>query len=135
MAAEAGIAAAQLSLLPGGEAGSGTGEILLRSEVGQLLRELASRYDYVIIDSPPLLATDDATSLASKVDGVFMVVRASFTYSRMVREALERLHKCRGKILGLVYNRAATSTDYYYRYSQDYSSPPTGVSVTGDVKG
>lgn len=135
MAAEAGVVAAQLALLPGGEAGQGTGELLLRSEASQLLRELASRYEYVIIDSPPLLATDDATSLASKVDGVFMVVRASFTYSRMVREALERLHKCRGKILGLVYNRAATSTDYYYRYSQDYSSSRGGASVGGETKG
>jgi len=50
------------------------------------------------------------------------VVRASYTYSRMVREALDRLRKRRVKVLGLVYNRASTSTDYYYRYSRDYRS-------------
>jgi Mrp family chromosome partitioning ATPase len=49
-------------------------------------------------------------------------VRASYTHSRMVREALDRLHKRHVKVLGLVYNRAASSGDYYYRYSHDYHS-------------
>lgn len=110
----------KLFLLPSGELASGSAEILLGGKVNELLRELASQYDYVIIDSPPMLATDDAMGLASKVDGVFMVVRASYTYSRMVREALDRLHKRHVKVLGLVYNRAAQSSDYYYRYSRDY---------------
>jgi polysaccharide biosynthesis transport protein len=113
---------AKLFLLPGGETKTGTAEILLASHVGDLFRDLAAQYDYVIIDSPPLLATDDAVSLASKVDGVFMVVRGAYTHSRMVREALDRLHKRHVKVLGLVYNRAAPSSDYYYRYSRDYHS-------------
>ena len=94
--------------------------MLVGSQVTELLRELATQYDYVIIDSPPMLATDDAVSLATKADGVFVVVRAAYTNSRMVREALERLHKRHVKVLGLVYNRAAPSADYYYRYGRDY---------------
>jgi capsular exopolysaccharide synthesis family protein len=112
--------AANLFLLPSGQAGPRTAEILLSGQVDKLLQEMASQYDYVIIDSPPMLATDDAMGLASKVDGVFMVVRAAYTYSRMVREALERLHKRHVKVLGVVYNRAPASSDYYYRYSRDY---------------
>ena len=111
---------ANLFLLPGGEAGTGIAEVLLRSQVQDLLRDLAAQYDYVIIDSPPMLATDDAVSLASKADGVFVVVRAAYTHSRMIREALDRLHKRHVKVLGLIYNRAAPSSDYYYRYSRDY---------------
>ena len=113
-------APANLFLLPGGEAGTGIAEVLLRSQVQDLLRDLATQYDYVIIDSPPMLATDDAVSLASKADGVFVVVRAAYTHSRMIREALDRLHKRHVKVLGLIYNRAAPSSDYYYRYSRDY---------------
>jgi polysaccharide biosynthesis transport protein len=115
-----GLASAKLFLLPSGEIGPGSAEILLSSKVSELFHELAAKYDYVVIDSPPMLATDDAMGLASKVDGVFVVVRAAYTYSRMVREALDRLHKRHVKVLGLVYNRAAPSTDYYYRYSRDY---------------
>jgi succinoglycan biosynthesis transport protein ExoP len=113
---------AKLFLLPSGETAAGSAEILLNGRVNEILRELASQYHYVIIDSPPMLATDDAMGLASKVDGVFMVVRGQYTYSRMVREALERLHKRHVRILGLVYNRASQSGDYYYRYSRDYHS-------------
>jgi capsular exopolysaccharide synthesis family protein len=126
LAAESGgsdsFSSAKLFLLPSGEAGTGSAEILMGSQVNELLRDLAAQYDYVIIDSPPVLATDDAMGLATKVDAVFMVVRAYYTHSSMVREALDRLHKCQVKILGMVYNRAAPSTDYYCRYSRDYSS-------------
>jgi capsular exopolysaccharide synthesis family protein len=126
LAAESGgpdaSSSARLFLLPGGEAGPGTAEILLGSQVNELLRDLAAQYDYVIIDSPPVLATDDAMGLATKVDGVFMVVRASYTDSRMVWDALDRLNKRHVKILGLVYNRAAPSADYYYRYRRDYQT-------------
>lgn len=126
LAAESGISdplnSAKLFLLPSGETGIGSAELLLSRHVDELLRDLASRYDYVIIDSPPMLATDDAVALAAKVDGVFVVVRASYTYSRMVREALNRLHKRQIKVLGMIYNRAAASADYYYRYRRDYHS-------------
>jgi capsular exopolysaccharide synthesis family protein len=114
-------ASAKLFLLPAGESGGdGSAELLLSKQAHTLLRELSAQYDYVLIDSPPMLATDDAIGLATKADGVFMVVRASYTYSRMVREALERLRKRHVRVLGLVYNRAAPSSDYYYRYSRDY---------------
>ena len=111
---------AKLFLLPSGEGKVGNAELLLNGQAGELLRTLAAQYDYVIIDSPPMLAADDAVSLASNADGVFMVVRAEYTGSRMLREALERLRKRRVRILGLVYNRATPSKDYYYRYSRDY---------------
>jgi Mrp family chromosome partitioning ATPase len=88
----------------------------------ELLQGLAARYDFIVIDTPPVLATNDVMSLAPRADGVFVVVRAFYTSSRMLREALERLHRCNVNILGLVYNRAAQSTDYYCRYSRDYHS-------------
>lgn len=111
---------AKLFLLPGGEAGRGPTELLLNTRMSELLKAAAARYDHVIIDSPPLLAAEDAVSLASRVDGIFVVVRAAYTYSRMVREALDRLHKRHARVLGLIYNRAMRSSDYYYRYSRDY---------------
>ncbi len=109
-----------LFILPAGMPGPGSSELFLRHQMNGLLHDLVAQYSYIIIDSPPLLATNDVISLASMADGVFMVVRASYTSSLIVREALERMHRCKVKVLGIVYNRAAPSTDYYYRYSREY---------------
>ncbi len=109
-----------LMLLPAGEGAGAGSEVFLRRPIEQLLRDLASQYDYVLIDSAPVLATDDAATLGPKTDGVFLVVRASHTSSQMAREALDRLRKRSAKILGVIYNRAAPSTNYYSRYTRDY---------------
>jgi Mrp family chromosome partitioning ATPase/uncharacterized protein involved in exopolysaccharide biosynthesis len=124
--------ASGLFLLPAGTPGPETSELFLRSQVPRLLRDLAAQYGYVIIDSPPVLATNDVMGLASMADGVFMVVRALYTSSRMVCEALDRMHRCNAKVVGIIYNRAARSTDYYSRYSREYhnrrGANPTAVS-------
>jgi polysaccharide biosynthesis transport protein len=109
-----------LMLLPAGEGASAGSEVFLRYPIEQLLRDLAGQYDYVLIDSAPVLATDDAATLGPKTDGALMVVQASHTSSQMAREALHRLHRRNVKILGVIYNRAAVSMDYYSRYTKDY---------------
>lgn len=109
-----------LFFLPAGDSRSSGSEVFLRHPIDRLLRDWAAQYDYVVIDSAPVLATDDAGTLGPKADGVFMVVRASHTSSQLVREALQRLYRRNVKILGVVYNRATSSTDYYSRYTKDY---------------
>src|SRR5262249_8551662 len=68
-----------LSLLPAGEATRNPGELVQGPAWAQLLQEVGQRFDYIIIDTPPLLATDDAATLARQVDAVLFVVRGSFT--------------------------------------------------------
>lgn len=118
-----------LFLLPAGEAADSSSELFLSGTMDTLLQAMAKEYDYVVIDSAPVLATDDATSLAPKTDGVLMVVRASYTSSRLAREALDRLRKRRVNVLGVIYNRAAASTDSYYRYSKQYGARIAGPLV------
>ena len=62
-----------------------------------------------------------------------MVVRDSYTSARMVREALDRLHKRKVKVLGVVYNRASKSRDYYYRYTSDYYAGQEVACLPGIV--
>jgi Mrp family chromosome partitioning ATPase len=112
---------ASLFLLPAGQSLIRSSEVFLNGRLEELLHELRSQFDYIVIDSAPVLATDDVTSLGPKTDGVIMVVRASFTSARVTREALERLRRRGIEVLGLVYNRASASSDYYYRYSGGYS--------------
>ena len=110
-----------LFLLPAGECNIGPSESFLGSEMDSMLKDLKSHYDYIIIDTPPLLAASDTMSLVPKADFVLMVLRASYTSLRVVRDALNRLYRCNARSLGIVYNRAAASTDYFYRYSHDYT--------------
>jgi capsular exopolysaccharide synthesis family protein len=116
-----------LSFLPGGTATRNPGELVLQPEWACLLRDVSPHFDYIVVDSPPILATDDAASLGPQVDGVLFVVRGSYTSARMARKALDTLRKRRARVLGLVFNRAASSAyDYhsYQRYRSSYSWSP-----------
>jgi succinoglycan biosynthesis transport protein ExoP len=105
-----------LALLPAGEANRNPGELALSSEWSRFLAEARRRYDYILVDTSPLLATGDAATLAPKVDGVLFVVRESFTSGRMARRALDVLRQRRVHVLGLVFNRAASSPYEYHGY-------------------
>jgi Mrp family chromosome partitioning ATPase len=84
-----------------------------------ILDELARRADLIVIDSPPMLSVADATILASRVDGVLLVVDAGYTRRAMVKRAKESLLAIGANIVGVVVNRASirSESDYYYDYS------------------
>jgi polysaccharide biosynthesis transport protein len=114
-------------VLPAGVARRNPGELVLSPAWTRFLGEVGPEYDYILIDSPPLLATDDAAALAPKVDGVLFVVRGSFTSARAARRALDALQGRHAKVLGLVFNRAASSAceSYsYQRYRHAYNWKP-----------
>jgi capsular exopolysaccharide synthesis family protein len=116
-----------LSLLPAGEARQNPGELVQQGEWAALMKEVRQHFDYVIIDTPPLLATDDAATLARKADTVLFVVRGSFTSARMARRALDVLKQRRIPVLGLVFNRANFSryeNHYYEQYRDSYGWRP-----------
>ena len=80
-----------LSFISRGNKHGSTGELFLKKEFDQLLAQLRDRFDYILIDSSPVFAADDAASIAPKVDGTIFVVRNGFSSSKAVREALESL--------------------------------------------
>jgi capsular exopolysaccharide synthesis family protein len=101
------------------------GDLFLRPQLDQLLARWREQFDYVLIDSSPIFATDDAPTLAPKVDGTLFVVRSKFSGARQVREALELLQRRQAKILGVVFNRADPSVRSYnyYKYAEYYPEP------------
>lgn len=99
------------------------GDQLLGAAIDQLIAAWRNTYDYVLIDSCPVFAADDASTLAAKMDGTLLVVRSRFSNARQVREAVEILNHRRAKILGVVFNRAdaAARGNECYKYASYYA--------------
>jgi capsular exopolysaccharide synthesis family protein len=114
-----------LFLLPRGKTLSQPSEHLLRESTDNLLRELYSHYDYILIDSSPVLAADDTTSLAPKIDATLFVVRLSYTSARLTKKSLELLAGRQVNVPGVILNYVDTSLPeyYYYQYSEYYNTP------------
>ena len=119
---------ANLFLLPRGTMTHRSSELFLGPVMGKFLQETIKEYDYVLIDTAPVMAADDVTSLAPRVDGVIFVVRAEFTSARVVRASLDMLYQRRARVLGLVFNAVRMSVGGYYNYYryQDYYSTHPG---------
>ena len=127
-----------LFILPRGKTLSQPSEHLLRESTDALLKEIYSYYDYIVIDSSPVLAADDTTSLAPKIDATLFVVRLSYTSARLTRKALELLYSRQVNVPGVILNFVDTSLPeyYYYQYSEYYNTPPPvteGEAVTAPL--
>ncbi len=109
-------------VLPCGSRPKDPAELLSRPEYEQLLEVLREKYDYVIIDTPPILAVTDPTSIAPRVDGVLLAMRLSRHTRDLGRRTLEQLRDVGATISGIVINGVEESDGYgygTYRYS-DY---------------
>ncbi len=117
-----------LSIIPSGEPSTDSSELFLSGDFDQLLQEAQKQFDYIIIDSAPVFAADDATTLAPKMDGVLFVVRGSFTRASLARQALELLYQRQAKVLGLIFNRANSHNGSYgyYKYADYCQSAKRG---------
>jgi len=116
-----------LSLLPRGTLTHRSSEFFLNAVTRKFLDEAAAAYDAVVVDTAPVMAADDVTSLAPLVDGVVFVVRAEHTSARVARAAIEALAQRQANVLGLVFNSVRPSSVdyyYYYKYKDYYSSSP-----------
>lgn len=108
-------------LLGAGAAPANPGELLLNPRLHRVLRDLADRYDHVIVDSPPVLPVADAVSLSRAVDGVLVIAQAGRTTRRSLADTLGRLDQVEAKVLGVVLNRAPTGRSTYRGYGYGYS--------------
>jgi polysaccharide biosynthesis transport protein len=100
------------------------GTRLLGSDTMKMLLQTISQHvDYVIIDSPPLLAVADPFMLSTQVDGVILVASASSIPRKQVEQALHRLSEANANVVGVVLNHQETSVEgyQYYQYYHAYA--------------
>jgi polysaccharide biosynthesis transport protein len=119
-----------LFLLPQGSFAPNASELFISGVTKTFLQGAATKYDYVILDTVPVMAADDVTSLAPHVDGVIFVIRAEFTSARVARAALYALYQRQVRVLGVVFNAARPSLEdyYYYRYKSYYKKYPAAAA-------
>jgi Mrp family chromosome partitioning ATPase len=109
-----------LSLLPRGPVTHRSGDFFLGSFTPKFLAEAKEHYDLVLLDTAPVMAADDVTTLSPLADGVVFVLRAEHTSARVARAALGSLYQRESNLLGVVLNAVrARSGDYYYCYQYD----------------
>ena len=111
---------AGLYLLPGGAARENVAEMLAGPTFGKLLKQVRQRFDYIIIDAPPMGVFSDANTLINRADGALLVVRANKTKYKSVERLLDGVP--RERMLGVVLNHAEEKMpeESYYGYGYGY---------------
>jgi succinoglycan biosynthesis transport protein ExoP len=91
-----------IDVIPAGNVSGPIHEVFRSERLPQLLTQARERYDYVILDTPPIVPVVDSALLARIVDGVLLVVSANKTPRKLLEEALNELDPA--KVVGIVFN-------------------------------
>lgn len=102
--------------LPAGQIPDNPSELLASNTLEIILHEMEEQFDWVIIDSPPILTVADPSRLAPLCNTVLFVVRANKTPAKLVEKSTQMIGK--NLLCGIVLNRARnqSSSHYYYHY-------------------
>jgi len=104
-------------LMPAGTPPSNPLELMQSGNLSRLMSQLATMFDWIIVDSPPLLPLADTTVWARMTDGVLLVARQGITQKTMLQRGLETIKK--SELLGVVMNGSTDSnvSNYYQAYA------------------
>ena len=122
-----------LSLLARGAAAEGSSGSFVKPLVRDFLKTASAGFDYVLLDTAPILAADDVPSLAPQVDAVLFVLRAEHTPARIACAALNALYSRQARVLGIIFNSVRTSNADYYTYDH-YADLCSSVEAKHDSK-
>ena len=125
-------------VLPAGEVPPNPAELLASAKMAQVLDEIKSRFDIMIVDTAPLLSVADATIIAQNVDSTVVVVDVKRARIAQLSQALDALRTVRAEVAGVIFTRVKRRRrdDYYYsassapsasRASERLSPTPSGA--------
>jgi protein-tyrosine kinase len=110
-----------MSVLPAGQPTPTPYELLNSPRLAELLDAARRRYDYIVLDTPPVVPFPDCRVLGKLVDGFFLVVAAHRTPRGLLEEALNVMEP--SKVLGIVFNEAERPLSSYYDAAYGYPQP------------
>jgi len=112
-----------LTLLLSGSVPKNPSELLNTKKMEQLLASLKQKFDYIFIDTPPVMPITDACILGSIVDGVIIVVQAGRTQKDTIRHMEQRLYQAHAKTIGYILTNVEYHIPrYLYRYVHEYGA-------------
>jgi capsular exopolysaccharide synthesis family protein len=120
-----------LFFIPSGTIPPNPAEMLESSQMDAFLKELKTKFDIVIIDSPPIIAVTDSEILARMADATILVVSADSTEVDLLDKSVELLKSEHIGFIGTVLNNFTYKSGYgsYYKYYYYYSRPTNGSST------
>ncbi len=129
-----------LNAIPCGPIPPNPAEVLSSHMTGELLRRLRSEFEFVLVDSPPILSVADSRILATLTDAAILVTRAHSTSYDVVRRARSLLYGANARILGVALNDVDLRRDgdgymsgnYGYGYGYGYGSNPDHYDDASD---
>ncbi|RYE77334.1 MAG: polysaccharide biosynthesis tyrosine autokinase, partial [Myxococcales bacterium] len=110
---------ANLSILSAGRIPPNPAELLMSEKLYELLQQLRTRFDRVIVDSPPVGLVTDAVILSTRTDGVIFVARSYVSTIDHVGQSLRSLRSVKARVLGIILN-AVDLRRLEYKYSYNY---------------
>jgi len=116
----------RISFIPAGPTPPNPAELVGSQRMHDALAVLRERYDFIILDSPPVLPVTDAVLLAREADGVVLVVKGHDTPRELLRRARDQLAQANGRLLGAVVNNVDLGWGdlfFYNRYYGYYAAP------------
>jgi capsular exopolysaccharide synthesis family protein len=114
-----------LDIITSGPIPPNPGELLGSYRFQDLINKLYSTYNFIFIDTPPVLGISDPLIISQRTDGVIMVVKSGNTQKQAAMEARRLLDGVNAKILGVVLNaidQSAMRYSHYYNYYKYYYS-------------
>ncbi len=114
-----------LFLLPAGDIPAEPTDLLESAPMFFLLSFLKRRFDFLVIDSPPIMPASDALILAPNTDGVLLVVKSRKINREIAKKAVEQLRMSNANLLGVVLNRFDIKKEGYYKYYSKYYGKTT----------
>jgi capsular exopolysaccharide synthesis family protein len=122
-----------LSVLPSGTLPASPSDVLASPQMSSVLHSLRQHFDYVVIDSPPVIHFSDSRFLSSLADTVVLVARYGVTTRRAMQRSVELLNEVQASVAGVVLNGIdLSSPDYnYYTYGYRRGSGRSGNSYQG----
>ncbi len=100
--------------------------LLARRSVPDLFADLKTRFDWILVDSPPLASVTDALLLARHADSVIMVVQHNKVDKKVVKRSVNALRKATPNVLGVVLNQVDVQHKGYYYYYYQHDGGTTG---------
>lgn len=129
----------KLSLLTAGEESESPSELLMPDRLSAMLERMKLLFDFIVVDSPPLLPVSDPVVLAREMDGVALVLRAGKTQRDVALRARRLLEGAGANLLGVIVNNVDDVLPYYfghtyYRYPERRKAKTPGGETSSGLR-